>query len=186
MTESSIAARRGPECRRTADSLPAPSRLSSAPRLRSPEGQLFKKVFDGYLCSGLAAVRRLQQRRYHAFERVTSSTHRAKALGKSDFDRRRHDEKGAVYECGATELRRTSGIAPGEKAYPIAATVFAQMHKSAARRRTAAVLDFFRWSLESGSTTASQLGYVPLTGADQPDRGLLGQRLRLARVVSEG
>ena len=23
----------------------------------------------------------------------------------------------------------------------------------------------FRWSLESGSTTASQLGYVPLTGA---------------------
>ncbi len=55
--------------------------------------------------------------------------------------------------------------APGEKADPIAATVFAQMHKSAARRRTAAVLDFFRWSLESGSTTASQLGYVPLTGA---------------------
>ena len=39
------------------------------------------------------------------------------------------------------------------------------MHKSAARHRTAAVLDFFRWSLESGSKTASQLGYVPLTGA---------------------
>ena len=55
--------------------------------------------------------------------------------------------------------------APGENAYPIAATVFAQMHKSAAGRRTAAVLDFFRWSLASRSKTASQLGYVPLTGA---------------------
>ena len=37
--------------------------------------------------------------------------------------------------------------------------------KSVARGRTAAALDFFRWSLKSGARTASQLGYVSLTGA---------------------
>jgi len=36
------------------------------------------------------------------------------------------------------------------------------MHKSAPRARTRAALDFFRWSLEKGSGTATQLGYVPL------------------------
>jgi phosphate transport system substrate-binding protein len=52
--------------------------------------------------------------------------------------------------------------APGEDAYPITATVFVFMHKSASRARTRAALDFFRWSLEKGSSTATQLGYVPL------------------------
>jgi phosphate transport system substrate-binding protein len=51
---------------------------------------------------------------------------------------------------------------PGEKAYPITATVFVLIHKEAARRKTAAALDFFRWSLQHGSTTARELGYVPL------------------------
>ena len=51
---------------------------------------------------------------------------------------------------------------PGEAAYPITATVFVLMNKSASRARTRAALDFFRWSLEKGSSTATQLGYVPL------------------------
>jgi phosphate transport system substrate-binding protein len=52
--------------------------------------------------------------------------------------------------------------APGENAYPLTATVFVLMHKSASRARTRAALDFFRWSLEKGSSMATQLGYVPL------------------------
>jgi phosphate transport system substrate-binding protein len=51
---------------------------------------------------------------------------------------------------------------PGENAYPITATVFVLMPKTASRSRTRAALDFFRWSLERGSSTAAQLGYVPL------------------------
>jgi phosphate transport system substrate-binding protein len=34
--------------------------------------------------------------------------------------------------------------------------------KAASPGRTRAALDFFRWSLEKGSRTAAQLGYVPL------------------------
>jgi phosphate transport system substrate-binding protein len=51
---------------------------------------------------------------------------------------------------------------PGEDAYPIAATVFVFMHRSASRARTRATLDFFQWSLEKGAASAAQLGYVPL------------------------
>jgi phosphate transport system substrate-binding protein len=51
---------------------------------------------------------------------------------------------------------------PAEQAYPVTATVFILMHKSSSRARTTAALDFFRWSLASGASTASQLGYVPL------------------------
>ena len=51
---------------------------------------------------------------------------------------------------------------PGENSYPITATVFVLMHKTASASRTRAALDFFRWSLEKGSRTAAQLGYVPL------------------------
>lgn len=51
---------------------------------------------------------------------------------------------------------------PGEKSYPIVATVFVLMPKTAAPRRTRAALDFFRWSLEHGARDASRLGYVPL------------------------
>ena len=53
---------------------------------------------------------------------------------------------------------------PGENAYPITATVFVLMHKTASRGRTRAALEFFRWSLEKGSGTAGHLGYVPLPG----------------------
>jgi phosphate transport system substrate-binding protein len=51
---------------------------------------------------------------------------------------------------------------PGDNAYPITATVFILMHRAASPGRTRAALDFFRWSLEKGSRTAAQLGYVPL------------------------
>lgn len=51
---------------------------------------------------------------------------------------------------------------PGEDAYPITATVFVLMQKAAPASRTRAALDFFRWSLERGSKTAADLGYVPL------------------------
>jgi phosphate transport system substrate-binding protein len=50
----------------------------------------------------------------------------------------------------------------GEDAYPITASVFVLMRRSASRSRTRAALDFFRWSLEHGANTAASLGYVPL------------------------
>jgi phosphate transport system substrate-binding protein len=53
--------------------------------------------------------------------------------------------------------------APGEDAYPIAATVFIIMYKQpkdAALTNTA--IDFFKWTLESGQKQASDLDYVPL------------------------
>lgn len=53
--------------------------------------------------------------------------------------------------------------APGEDAWPIAASVFVLMPKQApdAGRQTAA-LDFFKWTLESGQPMAVELDYVPL------------------------
>jgi len=53
----------------------------------------------------------------------------------------------------------------GNDAYPITATVFALIHKSASPSRTRTTLEFFRWSLDHGSTTAEKLGYVPLPPA---------------------
>ena len=53
----------------------------------------------------------------------------------------------------------------GEQAYPIAATVFVLVSRTAPRARTRAALDFFRWSLRKGSGTATTLGYVPLPPA---------------------
>ena len=53
----------------------------------------------------------------------------------------------------------------GEQAYPIAATVFVLVSRTAPRARTRATLDFFRWSLRKGSGTATPLGYVPLPPA---------------------
>ena len=52
--------------------------------------------------------------------------------------------------------------APGQDAYPIAATTFILMYKQpkdAARAKAA--LDFFRYALEEGQTTAQSLDYVP-------------------------
>jgi phosphate transport system substrate-binding protein len=53
--------------------------------------------------------------------------------------------------------------APGENAYPIAATAFVLMHKTpknAAHSKSA--LKFFRWALENGQKLATDLDYVPL------------------------
>lgn len=50
----------------------------------------------------------------------------------------------------------------GDDAYPITATVFALLNKQAAARRSAAVLDFFQWSLDKGGILAVELGYVSL------------------------
>ena len=53
--------------------------------------------------------------------------------------------------------------APGEEAYPVAATVFIIMYKQpkdAARTNTA--IDFFKWALENGQKQATDLDYVPL------------------------
>jgi phosphate transport system substrate-binding protein len=53
--------------------------------------------------------------------------------------------------------------APGENAYPIAATVFVLMHKQQkAPQRIQAAINFFKWSLEKGGKDAADLGYVPL------------------------
>lgn len=53
--------------------------------------------------------------------------------------------------------------APGDDAYPIAATVFAVMQKQPGwLRRPKETLDFFRWSLDEGGRYAAELGYVPL------------------------
>jgi phosphate transport system substrate-binding protein len=53
---------------------------------------------------------------------------------------------------------------PGLDAYPITATVYALMPKEP-RLRSHAALEFFRYALEHGDATASQLGYVPLPQA---------------------
>jgi phosphate transport system substrate-binding protein len=53
--------------------------------------------------------------------------------------------------------------APGEGAYPIAATAFVMMHKqSKTVDRSKAAINFFRWVLENGQKIASDLDYVPL------------------------
>jgi phosphate transport system substrate-binding protein len=53
--------------------------------------------------------------------------------------------------------------APGENAYPIAATVFMLMYKKPKDpARQKATLDFFAWSLKSGQPQAEALDYVPL------------------------
>lgn len=53
--------------------------------------------------------------------------------------------------------------APGETAYPIAATVFIIMYKKprdGTHSNTA--MDFFKWALENGQKQARDLDYVPL------------------------
>lgn len=78
------------------------------------------------------------------------------------------DSTGFQAAAAAAQWNRTRDFyvlltdAPGRTAYPIAATVFVLMRKDASPARTSATLEFFRWSLEQGSRTASQLGYVPL------------------------
>ncbi|AXK72009.1 phosphate ABC transporter substrate-binding protein PstS [Lysobacter sp. TY2-98] len=53
--------------------------------------------------------------------------------------------------------------APGEQAWPIAATNFILMYKQPKDpARSKAALDFFRWALHDGGKTAESLNYVPL------------------------
>jgi phosphate transport system substrate-binding protein len=53
--------------------------------------------------------------------------------------------------------------APGDDAYPVAATAFILMHKTPQNpARTKAAWNFFRWALENGQQIASDLDYVPL------------------------
>ena len=63
--------------------------------------------------------------------------------------------------------------APGEDAYPITATTFVLMPKAPkSEERSAAAIDFIRWSLENGKSQAETLNYVPLPPAlvDQIER----------------
>jgi phosphate transport system substrate-binding protein len=53
--------------------------------------------------------------------------------------------------------------APGDEAYPIAATAFVIMHKTPKNaERSKSTLKFFRWALEQGQPQAASLHYVPL------------------------
>ncbi|AWL94722.1 MULTISPECIES: phosphate ABC transporter substrate-binding protein PstS [Bradyrhizobium] len=63
--------------------------------------------------------------------------------------------------------------APGDDAYPITATTFVLMPKAPkSPERSAAAIDFVRWSLENGKSEAQTLNYVPLPPAliDQIER----------------
>jgi phosphate transport system substrate-binding protein len=56
--------------------------------------------------------------------------------------------------------------APGEDAYPITATTFVVMPKQPkSPERSAAAIDFVRWSLDNGKSQAETLNYVPLPPA---------------------
>jgi phosphate transport system substrate-binding protein len=56
--------------------------------------------------------------------------------------------------------------APGEDAYPITATTFVVMPRQPkSPERSAAAIDFVRWSLDNGKSQAETLNYVPLPPA---------------------
>jgi len=56
--------------------------------------------------------------------------------------------------------------APGEKAYPVTATVFIIMYKQPKdAARSSAALTFFKWALDDGQKQAESLDYVPLPPA---------------------
>jgi phosphate transport system substrate-binding protein len=62
-----------------------------------------------------------------------------------------------------TDFNLVMTNAPGEKAYPITATVFVLMHNQPKNPSEAALaLAFFKWALESGQQQARALDYVPL------------------------
>lgn len=76
----------------------------------------------------------------------------------------------ASFQAAAASAKWTSASdfdlllndAPGEGAYPLVATVYVLMPKSASASRTTRTLDFFQWSLDQGAPEAARLGYVPL------------------------
>jgi phosphate transport system substrate-binding protein len=76
--------------------------------------------------------------------------------------------------------------APGEDAYPITATTFVLMPKAPkSPDRSAAAIDFVRWTLENGKPQAETLNYVPLPPAliDQIER-YWQQSIEIAPTVS--
>ena len=78
--------------------------------------------------------------------------------------------------------------APGEDAYPITATTFVLMPKAPkSEERSAAAIDFIRWSLENGKAQAETLNYVPLPACPgRPDRALLAAEHRRAHGFGIG
>lgn len=63
----------------------------------------------------------------------------------------------------ATDFYLIMTDAPGEKAYPVTATVFMLMYKQAKNAERAAIArDFFKWAMENGQKQAESLDYVPL------------------------
>jgi phosphate transport system substrate-binding protein len=63
----------------------------------------------------------------------------------------------------ATDFHLIMTNAPGEKAYPITATVFILMHNQPKNPSEAAqALEFFKWALGNGQPQAQALDYVPL------------------------
>jgi phosphate transport system substrate-binding protein len=109
----------------------------------------------GYLDYAQAQKRHLNcaliQNRAGRFVRAEPASFQA-AAASADWTRA-HD-----FQVSLTDLG-------GNDAYPITATAFALIHKSASPSRTRATLEFFRWSLHHGSTAAATLGYVPLPPA---------------------
>ena len=70
---------------------------------------------------------------------------------------------GAADWANTKDFHMMLANAPGEAAYPIAATVFVFMRKEANwMRQPEATLNFFQWALERGAKDAAALGYVPL------------------------
>jgi phosphate transport system substrate-binding protein len=56
--------------------------------------------------------------------------------------------------------------APGDGAYPIAATVFILMYKQPKDvQHSQTALEFFKWALDHGQEVAQKLDYVPLPPA---------------------
>jgi len=78
-------------------------------------------------------------------------------------DRAGFEAAAALAEWGTTtDFYRVLANAGGPAAYPLTTAVFVMVPKSAARARTQATLDFFRWVLDRGANTAVQLGYAPI------------------------
>jgi phosphate transport system substrate-binding protein len=63
---------------------------------------------------------------------------------------------------GSSDFDQLLINAPGDAAYPVVVTVFAQMKKPGGTLRSRATLNFMQWALERGAADAAHLGYVPL------------------------
>jgi phosphate transport system substrate-binding protein len=55
--------------------------------------------------------------------------------------------------------------APGEKSYPVTATVFSMYKTPKNAERAAVAMNFFKWAMEKGQKQATSLDYVPLPGS---------------------